>query len=44
MCQSLLQALKLILSVAPVLQEPEWEKEFHVFVDASDLAIGSALM
>ena len=43
-CSKAFHALKLILSVAPVLQEPDWNKEFHVFVDASDLAIGSALM
>jgi hypothetical protein len=37
-------ALKLLLSRAPVVQPPDWEKEFHVFVDASDIAIGSVLM
>jgi hypothetical protein len=37
-------ALKLLLSCAPVVQPPDWEKEFHVFVDASDIAIGSVLM
>ena len=31
-CAKAFQALKLILSVAPVLQGPDWEKEFHVFV------------
>jgi hypothetical protein len=37
-------ALKLLLSRAPVVQPPDWEQEFHVFVDASDIAIGSILM
>ena len=38
------RALKVLLSQAPVVQPPDWSKEFHVFVDASDIAIGSALM
>ena len=38
------RALKVLLSQAPVVQPPDWAKEFHVFVDASDIAIGSALM
>ena len=29
---------------APVVQPPDWTKSFHVFVDASDIAIGSVLM
>jgi hypothetical protein len=29
-------ALKLLLTRAPVMQPPDWEREFHVFVDASD--------
>jgi hypothetical protein len=37
-------ALKLLLSCAPVVQPPDWEKEFHVFVDALDIVIGSVLM
>ena len=28
----------------PVVQPPDWDKAFHVFVDASDIVIGSALM
>ena len=35
---------KKMLSKVPVVQPPDWEKPFHVFVDASDIAIGSALM
>ena len=38
------QALKLMLSHAPVVQPLVWSEPFHVFVDASDIAIGSALM
>ena len=33
-----------MLTQAPVVQPPDWAKPFHVFVDASDIAIGSALM
>ena len=38
------QALKVILSQAPIVQPPDWTKDFHVFVDASDITIGSVLM
>jgi hypothetical protein len=34
-------ALKLLLTRAPMVQPPDWNREFHVFVDASDIAIGS---
>jgi hypothetical protein len=37
-------ALKLLLTRAPVVQPPDWNREFHVFVDASDIAIGNILM
>ena len=37
-------ALKVMLSQAPVVQPPDWAQPFHVFVDASDIAIGSTLM
>jgi hypothetical protein len=37
-------ALKLLLTHAPLVQPPDWNREFHVFVDASDIAIGSILM
>ena len=36
--------LKKMLSKVLVVQLPDWEKSFHVFIDASDIAIGSALM
>jgi hypothetical protein len=32
-------ALKLLLTRTPMVQPPNWEWEFHVFVDASDIAI-----
>ena len=38
------QALKVMLSKALVVQPPNWTKSFHVFVDTSDIAIGSVLM
>jgi hypothetical protein len=37
-------ALKLLLTHAPVVQPPDWNREFHGFVDASDIAISSVLM
>jgi hypothetical protein len=37
-------ALKLLLTRALVVQPPDWNREFHVFVHASDIAIGSVLM
>ena len=37
-------SLKILLSHAPVVQPPDWTQPFHVFVDASDIAVGSALM
>ena len=38
------QALKVMLSQAPMVQPPDWTKSFHVFVDASDIRIDSVLM
>ena len=38
------EALKVVLSQAPVVQPPDWTQPFHVFVDAADVAIGSARM
>jgi hypothetical protein len=37
-------ALKLLLTHASVVQPPDWNQEFHLFLDASDIAIGSVLM
>jgi hypothetical protein len=36
--------LKLLLTRALVVQPLDWNREFHVFVDASDIGIGSVLM
>ena len=33
-----------MLSQAPEVQPLDWKEPFHIFVDASDIAIGSALM
>ena len=33
-----------MLSHTLIVQPPDWSQPFHVFVDASDVAIGSALM
>ena len=38
------QKLKKMLFVAPVLQPLDWSLPFHVFVDASDVAVGAMLM
>ena len=43
-CDLAFRRLKLMLAAAPVVQPPDWTKMFHVFVDASDVAIGSVLM
>ena len=36
--------LKILLSHAPIVQPPHWDEPFHVFVDASNIAISSVLM
>ena len=38
------QVLKKMLVVSPILQSPNWELPFHVYVDASDIAVGAVLM
>ena len=42
--QDAYDCLKKMLTKVPVVQPPDWDKPFHIFVDASDVAIGSALM
>ena len=38
------EALKVMLTQAPVIQPPHWTCPFHVFMDASHITIGSTLM
>ena len=38
------EALKVTLTQAPIMQRLVWSKPFHVFVDASNIAIGNTLM
>lgn len=42
-CQRAFEALKAILSAAPVLRAPDFTKPFVIAVDASDCGIGSVL-
>ena len=37
------EGLKVQLATAPILAYPNWNKEFHVHVDASNYAIGATL-
>ena len=41
-CEETFRNLKVLLSRAAVVQLPDWLKDFHIFVDASNIAIGSA--
>ena len=42
-CQKAFDELRSKLSTYPVLRPPDWEKPFHVYCDASNVAVGSAL-
>ena len=42
-CTNAFNTLKRKLITAPVLISPNWEKDFHIYVDASNVAIGSVL-
>ena len=42
-CQRAFEELSTKLSTYPVLRQPDWGKPFHVFCDASNVAVGSAL-
>lgn len=42
-CTRALEELKVQLSIASILITPDWSKEFYVYVDASNLAIGRVL-
>ena len=37
------EGLKVRLAIAPILAYPDWNKEFHVYVNASNYAIGATL-
>ena len=43
-CQKAFDGIKRTLSTEPVLKAPEFEKQFHLTVDASDEGIGAVLM
>ena len=43
-CQHSFELLKKMLTKAPVMVSPDWTKIFHVYTDASDRALGGALM
>ena len=36
-------SLKILWSQAPVVQPPDWNKPFHIFLDTSEIAIGNVL-
>ena len=42
-CQSAFEVLKAKLSMAPILRGPDWCLPFHIYIDASDTAIGGVL-
>ena len=42
-CTHAFNTLKRKLVSAPIFIPPNWEKDFHIFVDASNVAIGSVL-
>ena len=42
-CQSAFQRVKALLLAAPVLVAPEFERQFKLYVDASDQGAGAVL-
>ena len=42
-CQGSFDTLKAKMASAPILVFPDWNKEFHVHVDASSTALGVVL-
>ena len=42
-CQGSFETLKSKMASAPILVFPDWNKEFHVHVDASSIALGVVL-
>ena len=43
-CQGSLNTLKAKMASAPILVFPDWNKEFHVHVDASCIVLGVVLV
>ena len=43
-CEAAVQMLKLMLSSKPVLQAPDFHKQFSLMVDARHMGVGAALM
>jgi hypothetical protein len=43
-CEDAFLTLKKLLTTAPVLAQPNVEKHFHVYCDASSMSIGGVLM
>jgi hypothetical protein len=43
-CEEVFLTLKKIITIAPVLAQPDIEKPFDVYYDASDMGIGGVLM
>ena len=44
LCQNSFESLKQTLTSDVVLAHPDYEKTFHVFTDASNIAVGAVLM
>ena len=42
-CQQVFDTLKAKLSTFPILRPPDWELPFHIYCDASAVAVGSTL-
>ena len=42
-CDEAFLKLKKLLTIAPVLQDPNWNLPFHIYTDASNYAIGAVL-
>ena len=42
-CTKALNTLKEKLASAPILAHPNWDKQFHVHIDASSIALGAVL-
>ena len=43
-CQSIFNTMKAKMASAPILVFPDWNKEFHVHVDASSIVLGVVLV